>query len=279
MEKFFKRHASSKFDKEGFKLPPKFGFKGKAVSFIIEPIHKCCLDVQMYHFDLGEISLNEKTQKKLPLIFHGPGIFSASFRAEISIPGLQVKFEIDPKCFPSKKGIPFKYNLKEYVPEVTNGYRYTKRHNRDSCDVEDIYDLTHAHSHDFTKRLVHVRKPRTVKQMSSIKTHYNKINSKYKPIRDPFIYAEIFQETSRDASNHVFTIAIQFIPTAKYYCPGMLIDEVMYLDIHLGVSIPVLLQGKIAEKPVDCSCIKNLRFLDVSSSDEFKAMTPACTPE
>lgn len=147
-----------------------------------------------------------------------------------------------------------KFILKEYLPEPIKG-RYLERSTADSKHTLD--ELTHAHSHDFTNQLVHVRKLPNVEEKLKIKEHYSHMNVKSK-VRDPNTYAEIFQETSADVTGEVFSILVEFQPNSSVYGKKyMEFHEILHLDIHLGPSVPLHLHAKLLpsdHKP--CNCVK-----------------------
>lgn len=151
----------------------------------------------------------------------------------------------------SSADIPFKFTVKEYLPEPP-----TKTKIR--------LELTHAHSYDFTNRLVHVRKGLSSEEKALVKEHYSHVSVMHgkMKVRDPNTYAEIFQETSRDATGQIFSIQVEFQPSPSSYGKKFtILHEILHLDVHLGPSVPLHLHAKIVPKDSSCACMKRVKFL------------------
>lgn len=81
----------SKFNFVNMRNPAKFIRKGKPSNFIVEPIPEWCMPVQAYVLDMGVVKLNECQKYCFEFVFHGLGVFNASVRADVAIPGLAIK--------------------------------------------------------------------------------------------------------------------------------------------------------------------------------------------
>lgn len=255
LEKFVQKHVFDNMTPTKLAKLNHYTYTGRPSNFVIEPVPEYV--THSYVFDLGEIMLGEKNLCTLPLLFHGPGRFSASCRTETALPGVRIWFQ-EPK-FPhgdSTLLAPFKYTLRSYVPEIAGDGKYKNRHDRiNEIKINDnkTVQAQHCHSHDFTKRLIHTRKPRTMDEKKEIEKFYTGISTKLRTQKNPFTYAEIYQETSRDAGQKIFKLNIEWTACSKHFTQGQELNEILYIDIHLGATIPIIVRGKIF-KPYRCLC-------------------------
>lgn len=157
--------------------------------------------------------------------------------------------------------IPFKFTLKEYLPDPPKG-RYALERSRQD---DPLLELTHAHSYDFTNRLVHVRKSLNLEEKTKIKEHYSHVSAMHgkNKVRDPNTYAEIFQETSRDATGQIFGILLEFQPNLNSFGKKYLeLHEILHLDIHLGSSVPLHFHARVNPRdPNACACLPKVEIL------------------
>lgn len=110
---------------------------------------------------------------------------------------------------------------------------------------------------------MHVRKGLNVEEKAKVKEHYSHVSVMHGKlrVRDPNTYAEIFQETSKDATGLIFGLMVEFHPTPSAYGKKFSdFHEVLHLDIHLGPSVPLYLYAKIVPRDSSCGCQKKVKF-------------------
>ncbi|XP_034101229.1 uncharacterized protein LOC117565950 isoform X2 [Drosophila albomicans] len=193
-----------------------------------------------YVLDLGPLTLNTLRRFELRLHFFGPGKLIASARTAVKVPGLYVDFHVENQ--PDKQFTYWaeKCNAPEFFDK---GYRNMWER---LLDASKSPRLNHAHSFDFDKLTRHQR-VLTDRDRRMIEEYYNSLNpSVYPDQKHHFILAKVFTAYHSNFSGVEIKLVGLFKPESKYYERDQRIVDYIYIDLHMGPTLPILLRGVIS---------------------------------
>ncbi|XP_030565461.1 uncharacterized protein LOC115765868 isoform X2 [Drosophila novamexicana] len=215
---------------QGYKLPV------NVRHFTVQPL-PC--EQLAYVLDLGPLTRDTLRRFELRLHFFGPGKLIAAARTAVRIPGLYVDFNVE--NHPDKK---FTYWAEKCTePEFFNkGYRNMWER---LLDADTNPKLKHAHSFDFDAFVRHQRDI-TDKDRRMIEEYYNSLNlSVYPDHKHHFTLAKIHTANLSNFSGVDMRLVGYFKPESKYYELDQRIVDYIYIDLHMGPTLPILLRGVI----------------------------------
>ncbi|XP_055919956.1 uncharacterized protein LOC129951691 [Eupeodes corollae] len=194
-------------------------------------------------YNMNNIRLNETNNFEIEMLFIGPGRLFLSLRTEVVVPGLAASFES------SLVKDSFVYFYQSPDDNILKGYKNI--HER-SSDTEVIFNQNtkannlHSHSYDFDEAGVHQRQVLS-NEIKQIKEHYTKINQPVKEKKNPFILTEICQATTEELNELPIklNLNLKLTTTNEFYERNQVIEDYLFIDIHLGPTIPILLKGKV----------------------------------
>lgn len=193
-----------------------------------------------YVLDLGPLSLDTIRRFEVRLHFFGPGKLIASARTSVKVPGLYVNLQVD--HHPDKK---FTYWAEKCnAPEFfDNGYRNMWERLLDEATNPRV---KHAHSFDFDEMVKHQRHI-TDKDRRLIEDYYNSLNpSVYPDHKHHFTLAKILTTHHSNFSGVEMKLIGLFKPESKYYERDQRVVDYIYIDLHMGPTLPILLRGVIS---------------------------------
>ncbi|KAH8361013.1 hypothetical protein KR093_010871, partial [Drosophila rubida] len=193
-----------------------------------------------YVIDLGPLALNTLRRFELRLHFFGPGKLIACARTAVKVPGLYVDFQVENQ--PDKK---FTYWAEKCdAPEFFDkGYRNMWER---LLDASKSPRLNHAHSFDFNKLAIHQRNL-TDKDRRMVEDYYNSLNpSVYPDHKHHFTLAKVFTAYHSNFSGVDMKLVGLFKPESKYYERHQRVVDYIYIDLHMGPTLPILLRGVIS---------------------------------
>ncbi|XP_050741156.1 uncharacterized protein LOC108029238 isoform X2 [Drosophila biarmipes] len=206
--------------------------------FTIQPI-PC--EQHGYVLDLGSLSRNTVRRFQLKLHFFGPGKLIAAARTAVRIPGLYVDFNVTDARHADKKF--------SFWAEKCTALEYFKEKYRNMLerllDAEQDPKLKHAHSFDLDKMVKHQR-DLAPKDRRLIEEYYNSLNpSVYPDHKHHFTLAKIFSGCLSNYSGVDVTMVGFFKPESRFYAKDQLLEDYLFIDLHMGPTLPVLLKGVI----------------------------------
>ncbi|XP_036329834.1 uncharacterized protein LOC118741975 [Rhagoletis pomonella] len=198
---------------------------------------------QGFVFNMNQLVLGQLRKFVIDLHFYGPGKLIASVRTEVKIPGLYVDFEV-------KKSENHDYIF--YAAEKKSASLLVKRYRNlfeRIIDTETDPKVKHAHSFDLDRKEQHTRLEVDAKQRKELQNYYNSLNkSVYEDHKHHFTLCKIFSNSKRNYYSGEARLVILFKPEAKYYEEGQILEDYLYIDLHLGPTLPILLRGLIAKR-------------------------------
>ncbi|XP_053960537.1 uncharacterized protein LOC128864803 [Anastrepha ludens] len=198
---------------------------------------------QGYVLNMNQLILGQLRKFIIDLHFYGPGKLIASVRTEVKIPGLYVDFKV-------KKSEDYDYIF--YAAEKKSASLFGKRYRNAFeriIDAETDPKVKHAHSFDLDREEHHTRLEVGAKQRKELQNYYNSLNkSVYEDHRHHFTLCKIFSNSKRNYFSGEARIIIIFKPEAKYYEEGQLLEDYLYIDLHLGPTLPILMRGLISKR-------------------------------
>ncbi|KAH8409413.1 hypothetical protein KR222_002720, partial [Zaprionus bogoriensis] len=212
-------------------------YKGiNPVQFTVQPL-PC--EHLAYVLDLGPLARNTLRRFELRLHFFGPGKLIASARTAARIPGLYVDFSVDNHF--DKKFI--YWAEKCTTPEYFNNC-YRNMWER-LLDADKDPRVNHAHSFDLDKFVQHKREI-TDKDRRQIEEYYNSLNrSVYPDHKHHFTLAKVITTHNHNFSGVEMRLVGLFKPESQYYERDQRIVDYIYIDLHMGPTLPILLRGVI----------------------------------
>ncbi|XP_037957607.1 uncharacterized protein LOC119687388 isoform X2 [Teleopsis dalmanni] len=215
--------------------------------FTIQPLP---FELHGYILNLGQLQLNTYHKFDLALRFFGPGKITAAARTIIKIPGLYVNFELEN----NKPETP--YPDYEYVYHITEdkmpqcfNKRYRNQYERE-IDMEIDPKLKHAHSFDVDLKAQHKRKF-TAQDRKCIQNYYS-VYSLNKAVcverKNHLILCKILSNSKKNVSGLILHVKIIINPRSRFYENGQLLQDFLYIDLHLGPTLPILLRGVVVKK-------------------------------
>ncbi|EDW03468.1 GH10488 [Drosophila grimshawi] len=192
-----------------------------------------------YILDLGPLTRNTIRRFEMRLHFFGPGKLIAAARTAVRIPGLFVDFNVE-----NHPDMKFTYWAEKCTePEFFNkGYRNMWER---LLDEDNDPKLKHAHSFDFDDFIRHQRAI-TDKDRRMIEEYYNSLNySVYPDHKHHFTLAKIFTSYHSNFSDIELRLVGFLKPDSKYYVRDQRIVDYIYIDLHMGPTLPVLIRGVI----------------------------------
>uniref|UniRef100_A0A0K8TXD1 Hydrocephalus-inducing n=1 Tax=Bactrocera latifrons TaxID=174628 RepID=A0A0K8TXD1_BACLA len=197
---------------------------------------------QGFVLNMNVLVLGQLRKFTIDLHFHGPGKLIAAVRTEVKIPGLYVDFEV-------KKSEDHEYLF--YAAEKKSpslfGKRYRNMYER-VIDLETDPKVKHAHSFDLDKTEHHTRLEVGAKQRKELQNYYNSLNkSVYEDHRHHFTLCKIFSNSKTNYYSGEAHIVVLLKPEAKFYEEGQVLEDYLYVDLHLGPTLPILLRGIISK--------------------------------
>ncbi|KAH8266486.1 hypothetical protein KR044_004226, partial [Drosophila immigrans] len=193
-----------------------------------------------YVLDLGPLTLDTLRRFELRLHFFGPGKLIASARTSVKMPGLYVDFQVENQADKKFAYWAEKCNAPEFFD---NGYRNMWER---LLDASKSPRLNHAHSFDFDELTRHQRLL-TDKDRRQIEEYYNSLNpSVYPDHKHHFTLAKVFTAYHSNFSGVDMKLVGLFKPESKYYEPDQRIVDYIYIDLHMGPTLPILLRGVIS---------------------------------
>uniref|UniRef100_A0A1A9VXN7 Uncharacterized protein n=1 Tax=Glossina austeni TaxID=7395 RepID=A0A1A9VXN7_GLOAU len=210
------------------KLPPNLK------SFTTQPLP---FELRARILDLGDLHLNQYRKVKLGLEFCGPGKLIASARTALKIPGLVVDFELEENT--GDKG--FVYHRCENKPIcLDKPYRNIGER---LLDAKTNPRVKHAHSFDVSRKYRHERNVKTL-EIQCIKNYYNSLNkSLYMEQKHHFTHCKIFTICKYNFSGTKINVVVLFKPEAIYFQPEQIFEDFLYIDVHMGPTLPILMRG------------------------------------
>ncbi|XP_030384254.1 uncharacterized protein LOC115631593 [Scaptodrosophila lebanonensis] len=195
-----------------------------------------------YILNLGKLRLNSLRRFEFRLHFFGPGKLIAAARTAVKIPGLYVDFLVD-----NHDDLKFTYWAEKcYAPEFFNK-KYRNMLER-LMDAEKDPRLQHAHSFDIDDFKKHQRDI-TDTDRRLIDEYYNSLNlSVYPDHKHHFMLAKIYTSHHSNFSGIDLRVVGLYKPESKYYEVGQLLEDFIYIDLHLGPTLPILLRGVMANE-------------------------------
>uniref|UniRef100_A0A6P4E058 Uncharacterized protein LOC108037644 n=1 Tax=Drosophila rhopaloa TaxID=1041015 RepID=A0A6P4E058_DRORH len=216
------------------------GFKQPAMvkHFTVQPI-PC--EQHGYVLDLGRLTRNTLRRFELKLHFFGPGKLIAAARTAVRIPGLYVDFNVKEAQHADKKF--------SFWAERCKALEYFKDKYRNMLerlmDAEKDPKVKHAHSFDLDKLVKHQR-DLTPKDRRLIEEYYNSLNpSVYPDHKHHFTLAKIFSGCLSNYSGVDVTMVGLFKPQSRFYEKDQLLEDYLFIDLHMGPTLPILLKGVI----------------------------------
>ncbi|XP_017074987.2 LOW QUALITY PROTEIN: uncharacterized protein LOC108110432 [Drosophila eugracilis] len=204
--------------------------------FTVQPI-----PCQQHGFilDLGSLHRNTIRRFKIQLHFFGPGKLIAAARTAVRIPGLYVDFNVTDARHADKKF--------SFWAEKCTALEYFKDKYRNMferlLDAEQDPKLKHAHSFDLDTLVKHQR-DLAPKDRRLIEEYYNSLNpSVYPDHKHHFTLAKIFSGCLSNYSGVDVTMVGFFKPESRFYEKDQLVEDYLFIDLHMGPTLPVLLKG------------------------------------
>ncbi|EDW13046.2 uncharacterized protein Dmoj_GI18006 [Drosophila mojavensis] len=191
-----------------------------------------------YILDLGPLMRDSLRRFELRLHFFGPGKLIASARTAVRIPGLFVDFNIENHTdkkftFWAEKCTELEYFNKTY----RNIWERL-------MDADTNPKLKHAHSFDFDN-FIHQRDI-TERDRHLIEEYYNSLNlSVYPDHKHHFTLARVHTTHHSNFSGIEMRMVGYFKPESKHYPLDQRIEDYIYIDLHMGPTMPILLRGII----------------------------------
>ncbi|KAH8357028.1 hypothetical protein KR200_002314, partial [Drosophila serrata] len=208
--------------------------------FTVQPI-PC--EQHGFILELGALARNSVRRFELKLHFFGPGKLIAAARTTVRIPGLFVDFKVPALSEHAHKKFSFwseKCKSLEYFKD-----KYRNMFER-LMDAEQDPKLKHAHSFDLDKMVKHKR-DLTPKDRRLIEEYYNSLNpSVYPDHKHHFTLAKIFSGSMSNYSGVDLSIVGFFKPESKFYEKNQLVEDYIFIDLHMGPTLPILLRGLVA---------------------------------
>lgn len=233
--------------------------------------------VNPYILDLGNLPLGETKTFTLTYFAIGHQRLLLAARTLINIPGFTARF-VRPVTSPPDR---FSIFFNPADPKKCGKYRNIEDRKTYSTDcmlcrrLSDLDDkkcnicelkLCHAHSYDFDLKLIHQRE--IERSRKAIWDYYSRLIQGFKDHRDSFILTEIYENDTSGSETvqpeEDFKLVIEFTPTEEFYEAGYTFDDLLLIDvsflgvfyygeitnpdtlqIHLGPTIPIILQGRI----------------------------------
>ncbi|SPP79109.1 uncharacterized protein LOC117582439 [Drosophila guanche] len=214
-----------------YKLPP------NAKYFTVQPI-PC--QQQGHILDLGQLKRNTLRRFELQLHFSGPGKLIAAARTAVRIPGLFVDFSISPDQHADKK-------LSFWSEQCTTLEYFKKKYRNMLERLADAQDPTLKHSHSFDlDRLLKHQRTLTGKDRHLMEEYYNSLNpSVYADHKHHFTLAKVYSGSQSNYSGVDVRIVGYFKPETRYYEKDQFVEDYIYIDLHMGPTLPILLLGSI----------------------------------
>ncbi|XP_067624734.1 uncharacterized protein [Eurosta solidaginis] len=198
---------------------------------------------QGFLLNLNSMILGQLRKFQIDFHFYGPGKLIASVRTEVKIPGLYVDFEV-------KKSEDHDYIF--YASEKKSASLFGKRYRNmveRVIDAEMDPKVKHAHSFDLDKHEHHTRLEVGATQRKELQNYYNSLNkSVYGDQKHHFTLCKIFSNSKTNYYSGAASISLLMKPEKKYYEEGQIIEDYLYIDLHLGPTVPILLRGLITKK-------------------------------
>ncbi|KAH8237861.1 hypothetical protein KR032_004475, partial [Drosophila birchii] len=208
--------------------------------FTVQPI-PC--EQHAFILDLGYLARNSLRRFELKLHFFGPGKLIAAARTAVRIPGLFVDFKVTAVAEHASKKFSFWSEKCTSLEYFKNKYRNMFER---LMDAEQDPKLKHAHSFDLDIMVKHKR-DLTPKDRRLIEEYYNSLNpSVYPDHKHHFTLAKIFSGSISNYSGVDLTIVGFFKPETKFYEKNQHVEDYIFIDLHMGPTLPILLRGVIA---------------------------------
>ncbi|KAH8271115.1 hypothetical protein KR018_012407, partial [Drosophila ironensis] len=205
-------------------------------TFAVQPV-PC--EQQGRILDLGPLAFDSIRRFEVKLHFFGPGKLIAAARTAVRIPGLFVDFNISEAKHVDKK---FSFWSEKCTSLEYNKDKYRNMFER-LMDAELDPKLTHAHSFDLDQMVKHQR-DLTPKDRRLIEDYYNSLNpSVYPDHKHHFSLAKVFSGCLSNYSSVDISIVGFFKPEKRFYTKGQLVEDYIYIDLHMGPTLPILLRG------------------------------------
>ncbi|KAH8278034.1 hypothetical protein KR026_003841, partial [Drosophila bipectinata] len=213
------------------------GYKPPAMvkHFTVQPI-PC--DQQSYVLELGPLMWNTLRKFEIKLHFFGPGKLIAAARTAVRIPGLYVDFNVAEAQHLDKKF--------SFWAEQCKALEYFKDKYRNMferlMDAEDP-KLKHSHSFDLDSLVKHQR-DLTPKDRRLIEEYYNSLNpSVYPDHKHHFTLAKVYSGCLSNYSGVDVILVGFFKPEERFYAKNQLVEDYIYIDLHMGPTLPILMRG------------------------------------
>ncbi|XP_065356796.1 uncharacterized protein LOC135951140 [Calliphora vicina] len=193
--------------------------------------------------DMDKVYLNQYSKLMFELEFIGaPGELIAAARCALKIPGLTVDLEIventDNNDF-------IYYRSEEKLFACDKPYRNINERN---MDAETNPKLKHAHSYDINRLQQHERNV-TRKEPKSLRNYYNSLNkSIYMDQKYHFTHCKIFTNTECIMSKARIKVIVLFRPQKSHYKHNQNVEDYLYIDLHMGPTLPILLRAVIIDR-------------------------------
>ncbi|KAM7351072.1 uncharacterized protein ACRADG_004056 [Cochliomyia hominivorax] len=207
--------------------------------FTIEPLP---FHTRGYLLDMENVYMNQFRKFSFQIEFLGPGKLLAAARNEIQIPGLMVDFEISKS---SNHNDFIYYRNEDNLIQCAKSYRNI---NERLLDAEYNPKLKHAHSYDIDSLKQHQRNPK-MNATKCLRNHYNSLNkSVYKDQKNHIIHCKLFESPKNNFSEIIINVKIIFRPDAIHYRHKQIVEDYLYIDLHMGPTLPILLKAVIIDR-------------------------------
>ncbi|XP_061398688.1 uncharacterized protein LOC133334406 [Musca vetustissima] len=210
--------------------------------FVVQPLP---FNMRGLVLDLGKLVFNQYRKYSVSLDFLGPGILIAAARSAIEIPGVFVDFEAVDRTGDSQ----FIYDRSDKNQcQTKSPTRYRNMYERE-LDAEIDPKVKHAHSFDIDKQVQHQRRFRHNRcQRKWLQNYYGSLNkSIYAEHKHLYTHCKIFTKNKKYISSAKLNVVILIRPEKRYYLANQHIEDYVFIDLHMGPTLPILLRGTITE--------------------------------
>uniref|UniRef100_A0A1I8MUJ3 Uncharacterized protein n=1 Tax=Musca domestica TaxID=7370 RepID=A0A1I8MUJ3_MUSDO len=196
--------------------------------------------------ELGNLVFNQYHNYSVSLEFLGPGKLIAAARSVIEIPGVFVDIEAEDKAG-DLQFICHRPNQNQCKTKQLK--RYRNMYER-IMDVEVDPKIRHAHSFDIDKRSQHQRSLRRSRCTRKwLVNHYGSLNkSIYAELKHHHTHCKIFTKCKNETiSGAKLNVVILIRPERLHYAANQQIEDYLFIDLHMGPTLPILLRGTIKD--------------------------------
>ncbi|XP_073825858.1 uncharacterized protein isoform X2 [Musca autumnalis] len=208
--------------------------------FIIQPLP---FHIRGIVLDLGNLVVNQFRKYSVSLEFLGPGKLLAAARSVIQIPGVFVDLEANDKTEDAQF---IYYPMEQYRCHTKKLYRNMYER---LLDAEVNPKIKHAHSFDIDKACQHQRSLyRGSRNRKCLLNFYGSLNkSIYAEHKHHHTYCKISAKSKNNISAAKLNVNILMRPDRLNYSRNQKIEDYLFIDLHMGPTLPILLRGTITD--------------------------------